>query len=73
MLIKEKGKHPTSKLCSWMHIVLVIYYSIRFLQDDESPDIDFVYADSDSLAAELAEFYSYTEQVKPGTEQRIGR
>jgi len=31
-------------------------------QDEESPDIDFVYADSDSLSAELAELYSYTEQ-----------
>ena len=32
-------------------------------QDEESPDIDFIYADSDNLGAELAELYSYTEQV----------
>jgi len=31
-------------------------------QDEESPDIDFVYADADLLPAELAELYSYTEQ-----------
>ena len=31
--------------------------------DDEmdSPDVEFSYSDSDSLGAELAEFYSYTE------------
>ena len=32
-------------------------------KDEESPDIDFIYADSDNLGAELAELYSYTEQV----------
>jgi len=31
-------------------------------QDDSSPDLDFMYADSDSLTAELSELYSYTEQ-----------
>jgi len=31
-------------------------------QEEESPDIDFMYADADSLSAELAELYSYTEQ-----------
>jgi len=30
-------------------------------EDEESPDIEFVYADSDSHIAELAELYSYTE------------
>ena len=30
-------------------------------QDEDSPDIDFVYEDSDSFAGEIAEFYSYTE------------
>ena len=31
--------------------------------DDEmdSPDVEFSYSDSDTLGAELAEFYSYTE------------
>jgi hypothetical protein len=30
--------------------------------DEEStPDIEFCYSDSDSLGAEMAEFYSYTE------------
>ena len=30
-------------------------------QDEESPDIDFVYTDTDSFANEMSEFYSYTE------------
>jgi hypothetical protein len=34
-----------------------------FTQDEESPDIEFIYNDTDSTAAELAELYSYTEQV----------
>jgi hypothetical protein len=34
-----------------------------FAQDEESPDIEFIYNDTDSTAAELAELYSYTEQV----------
>jgi hypothetical protein len=36
---------------------------IFFTQDEESPDIEFIYNDTDSTAAELAELYSYTEQV----------
>lgn len=31
-------------------------------EDEESPDIEFVYSDTDTTAAELAELYSYTEQ-----------
>lgn len=30
----------------------------------EFPDLDFVYADADSHANEIAELYSYTEQVE---------
>ena len=30
-------------------------------QDEDTPDIEYVYADSDTLAGEIAEFYSYTE------------
>ncbi len=29
--------------------------------EEETPDIEFVYEDSDSFAGEMAEFYSYTE------------
>jgi len=31
-------------------------------EDEESPDIEFQYDDADSMAAEIAEVYSYTEQ-----------
>ena len=30
-------------------------------EDEESPDIEFVYSDSDVFSGEMAEFYSYTE------------
>ncbi|XP_059091844.1 striatin-interacting protein 1-like [Tigriopus californicus] len=47
-------------------------------EDEESPDIDFVYADSDEFAAEMAEFYSYTENPEMSTwekafEQAVGQ
>jgi len=31
-------------------------------EDEESPDIEFQYEDADTMAAEIAEVYSYTEQ-----------
>jgi hypothetical protein len=46
---------------------MIVFWDIEgvFLneKDEESPDIEFVYNDTDSTAAELAELYSYTEQV----------
>ncbi len=38
--------------------------------EEDTPDIEFVYQDSDTLAGEVAEFYSYTENPEfPGVQK----
>jgi hypothetical protein len=32
-----------------------------FFQDEDTPDIQYVYEDEDSFGAEISELYSYTE------------
>ena len=34
---------------------------IFFVQDEDTPDIDYVYEDEDTFSSEIAELYSYTE------------
>ncbi len=45
----------------FLPIFTLSFPPLIFLQDSLEPDIEFVYADSDSFSAELAELYSYSE------------
>ncbi len=39
-------------------------------EEEDTPDVEFVYEDSDGLAGEVAEFYSYTENPEFAGTQR---
>ncbi len=44
-----------------LHNYIFINLFCYFDQDEEAPDIDFLYADEDDFSSEIAELYSYTE------------
>ena len=39
----------------------VLFIVFVLVQDEEAPDIDFIYCDEDDFSSETAELYSYTE------------